>query len=91
MRRKGTTDWTLLRSAVKDSLGDFFTLLGMGLCFGIAGGGVFYSGFGEWGAMIFGAFFALIGLALFVFSFVVTYSSIGYYYEQAPSVSLVVQ
>lgn len=83
MRRKGTTDWPLLWSAVKDNLGDFFTLLGMGLCFGIVGGGVFYSGFGEWGAMIFGAFFALIGLALFVFSFVATYSSIGYYYEQA--------
>lgn len=55
----------------------------MGLCFGVAGGGVFYLGFGEWGAMIFGGFFALIGLALFISSFVTAYSSIGYYYEQA--------
>lgn len=83
MRRKGTADWPLLRSAVKDHLGFFFTLLGMGLCFGVAGGGVFYLGFGEWGAMIFGGVFALIGLALFISSFVTTYSSIGYYYEQA--------
>ncbi|GGC77070.1 hypothetical protein GCM10011362_27130 [Marinobacter halophilus] len=83
MRRKGTTDWPLLWLAVKDNLGGFFTLLGMGLCFGVVGGGVFYLGFGEWGAMIFGAFFALIGSFLFIYSFVATYSSIGYYYEQA--------
>lgn len=83
MRRKGTTDWPLLRAAVKDHLDFFFMLLGMGLVFGIVGGGVFYLGFGEWGAMIFGAFFALIGLALFISSFVTAYSSISYYYEQA--------
>lgn len=76
-------DWELLWTAIKSELSTFFLLLGMGLAFGITGGGVFYSSFGEWGPMIFGGLFALIGLAIFVSSFVVTYSSIGYYYGLA--------
>lgn len=83
MRRKRTTDWPLLWSAVKDHAGSFFLLLGMGLIFGVVGGGVFFLGFGEWGAMLFGGFFVLIGLALFVYSFVSAHSSIGYYYGLA--------
>lgn len=83
MRRKSTTDWPLLWSAVKDHAGSFFTLLIMGLIFGVVGGGVFFLGLGEAGAMLFGGFFALIGLALFVYSFVSAHSSIGYYYGQA--------
>lgn len=83
MRRKRTTDWPLLWSAVKDHAGSFFLLLSMGLIFASAGGGVFFLGFGEWGAMLFGGFFVLIGLALFVYSFVSAHSSIGYYYGLA--------
>ncbi len=83
MRRKRTTDWPLLWSAVKDHAGSFFLLLSMGLLFASVGGGVFFLGFGEWGAMLFGGFFVLIGLALFVYSFVSAHSSIGYYYGLA--------
>lgn len=83
MRRKRTTDWPLLWSAVKNHAGAFFTLLIIGLIFGFVGGGIFFLGFGEAGAMVFGGFFALIGLALFVYAFVSAHSSIGYYYGQA--------
>lgn len=83
MRRKRTRDWPLLWSAVKDHAGSFFLLLSMGLIFASAGGGVFFLGFGKWGGMLFGGFFALIGLALFVYSFVSAHSSIGYYYGLA--------
>ncbi|MCD1649301.1 DUF3592 domain-containing protein [Marinobacter adhaerens] len=83
MRRKRTTDWPLLWSAVKNHAGAFFTLLIIGLIFGFVGGGIFFLGFGEAGAMVFGGFFALIGLALFVYAFVSAHSSIGYYYGQS--------
>ena len=83
MQNKTIRNWPLLWSAVKDNLDGFLIMLGMGVIFGVVGGGVFYLGFGELGAMIPGGFFALLGLALFVSAFVTTYSGIGYYYGLA--------
>lgn len=83
MKGKYGTDWSLLWSAVKDHASFFFILLGMGLAFGLVGGGIFATGFGQVGAMIFGGLFALIGLAMFVASFVTAHSSVSYYYDQA--------
>lgn len=83
MKRQYGTDWSLLWTAVKDNASSFFILLGIGLAFGLVGGGVFADGFGEVGAMAFGGLFALIGLATFVTAFVTAHSSVSYYYDQA--------
>lgn len=83
MNIKAANDRSLLWTAIKDNLDIFFLMLGIGLICAIVGGGVFYLGFGEWGAMIFGGLFALIGGFLSFYSFIATYSSISYYYEQA--------
>lgn len=83
MQRQSGTDWSLLWSAVKDDSSSFFILLGIGLAFGLVGGGIFATGFGEVGAMAFGGLFALIGSATSVTAFVSTYSSVSYYYDQA--------
>ncbi|WP_227715277.1 hypothetical protein [Marinobacter sp. 1-3A] len=83
MNIKSATDRSLLWTAIKDNLDIFFLMLGIGLICAVVGGGVFYLGFGQWGAMVFGGFFALIGGFFSVYSFIATYSSISYYYEQA--------
>lgn len=75
MQRKYGTDWPLLWSAVKDHASFFFILLGMGLVFGLVGGGISIAGFGEVGATIFGSLFALIGSAMFVAAFVTAHSA----------------
>ena len=83
MKRKYGTDWSLLWTAVKDNASAFFILLGIGLAFGLVGGGIFATGFGEVGAMAFGGLFALIGSATFVTAFVTAHSGVSYYYDQA--------
>ncbi|WP_100638444.1 DUF3592 domain-containing protein [Marinobacter salexigens] len=83
MNTKAATDRSLLWTAIKDNRDIFFLMLGIGLICAVVGGGVFYLGFGQWGAMVFGGFFALIGGFFSVYSFIATYSSISYYYEQA--------
>lgn len=83
MKRKYGTDWPLLWTAVKDNASAFFILLGIGLAFGLVGGGIFATGFGEVGAMAFGGLFALIGSATFVTAFVTAHSGVSYYYDQA--------
>lgn len=83
MQRKYGINWPLLWSAVKNHASFFFILLGMGLVFGLVGGGIFIAGFGEVGAMIFGGLFALIGSAMFVAAFFTAHSSVSYYYDQA--------
>lgn len=83
MKRKYGTDWLLLWTAVKDNASAFFILLVIGLAFGLVGGGIFATGFGEVGAMAFGGLFALIGSATFVTAFVTAHSSVSYYYDQA--------
>lgn len=82
MNIKAATDRSLLWTAIKDNLDIFFLMLGIGLICAIVGGGVFYLGFGEWGAMLFGGFFAFLGGFLSLYSFIATYSSISYYYDQ---------
>jgi hypothetical protein len=83
VKRKYGTDWSLLWTAVKDNASAFFILLVIGLAFGLVGGGIFATGFGEVGAMAFGGLFALIGSATFVTAFVTAHSSVSYYYDQA--------
>src|SRR5690554_1967857 len=83
MRKTNTIDRSLLWSAIKDHLNTFFLMLGIGLVFAVAGGGVFYAAFGEWGAMFLSGLFLLIGLFLVGYSFIATYSSISYYYDLA--------
>lgn len=83
MQGKPRTDWSLFWSVVKDHTSPFLILFGMGLVFGLVGGGIFIAGFGQVGSMMFGGLFALIGLAMFVASFVTTHSSVSYYYGQA--------
>ncbi|MBN7771626.1 DUF3592 domain-containing protein [Marinobacter daepoensis] len=83
MLRKNHIDWPLLWSAIKADLGIMLTMLCVGIITTAVGGGIFYVDFGDWGAMIAGGFFALMGAGLVLLAIVTTYSGASYLYGQA--------
>lgn len=83
MLRKNHIDWPLLWSAIKTDLGTMLTMLCVGIITTAVGGGIFYVDFGDWGAMIAGGFFALMGAGLVLLAIVITYSGTSYLYGQA--------
>ena len=76
------TDWSLLWTTLKKHAAPFFTMLGMGLLFGLVGAASLLAGFDQIGLMLFGGLFALIGLALMTAAVIFNYSSVTFYYGQ---------